>query len=214
MCSVSSTALSKTSSLSWGLNAMTGPRLVSASPSASPTLTSAAEGWGSRSRNGTPLATIRRSSREWPTRALATARATTHARMIGARTSRLAVASMMITTTAAVMRVNPLSIAAEPIKAYVPLFAPGLTRSARNPNRRPSVAPMSMFGMNTPAGNAPPKVTDAMTKKYAKNAATTGAVNSGSEYSSSRANRCFTTPSSFWSIRVAISLNSPSAHVY
>ena len=68
------------------------------------------------------------------------------------------------------------------------------------------VAPMSMFGINTPAGNAPPKVKLAMKKKYAKNV-TTGNVKSFSEYSSSRAKRCFTTPSSFCSMSVAISEN-------
>ena len=155
-----------------------------------------------------------RSSSECDTMAMETALAMTHARMMGARTSMDAVASMMITVTAAVMRVKPLSIAADPISAYVPLFTAGDNFSARNPNSRPKLAPMSMFGMKTPAGKAPPKVTDAMKKKYARNANTTGAVNSRSLYSSSRAKRCFTTPSSFCNISVAISLKSPGSHVY
>ena len=160
------------------------------------------------------MAMICLSSRECDTMAMDTALAMTHARMMGASTSMDAVASMMITVTAAVIRVKPLSIAADPINAYVPLFTDGLTCSAKNPNSLPRLAPMSMLGMNTPAGNAPPKVTDAMKKKYARNAKTTGAVKSFSLYSSSLANRCLTTPSSFCSISVAISLKSPGSQVY
>mmetsp|Transcript_3605 Transcript_3605/g.14556 ORF Transcript_3605/g.14556 Transcript_3605/m.14556 type:complete len:425 (+) Transcript_3605:374-1648(+) len=215
LCSVRSSALRSTLSRSCCLNAITGPRLVSASFSASPIFMATVLGCGSCSRKGTPLATMSLSSRLAPTSAPAVARDTTQARMMGASTSKLAVASMMITVTAAVMRVNPESIAALPMSAYVPFGAAfGLTSSATLPNRRPSAAPMSMLGMNTPAGNAPPKVRDAARKKYTRNANTTVGENSSSLYMSSRANRCFTTPSSFCSISVAISLKSPSAHVY
>ena len=215
LCSVRSSALRSTRSRSCCLNAITGPRLVSASFSASPIFMATVLGCGSCSRKGTPLATMSRSSRLAPTSAPAAARDTTQARMMGASTSRLAVASMMITVTAAVMRVKPESIAALPMSAYVPFGAAfGFTSSATLPNRRPSAAPMSMLGMNTPAGNAPPKVRDAARKKYARNANTVVGENSSSLYMSSRANRCFTTPSSFCSISVAISLKSPSAHVY
>ena len=87
----------------------------------------AVDGCASCSKNGTPFARMSLSSRLCPTRYCATNRATMHYRMIGARTSNDDVTSIMITVTAAVILENPDSIAAEPMSAYVPLFAAGVT---------------------------------------------------------------------------------------
>jgi len=130
--SVKSSAFNNTSSRSCLRNAMMGPRRLSASLSASPILTDAVEGCASCSRKGTPFAMIDRSSSECDTMAMETALAMTHARMMGARTSMDAVASMMITVTAAVMRVKPLSIAADPINAYVLCSPPVITSRRGN----------------------------------------------------------------------------------